>query len=221
MEQWISWQLHIGDRIACARNQIIDASVTAIVYMCRIHNVLQNINHHQVNILQFSFLFNSVLRTQFSMIAERCSAIGQIYATNAPCQTACNGEIYCPPATGACICPPGLIVNHFSEQYSKEDSNGQLVNYEVPMIRCVESCWKIKCSHLVCYERQFYCYQFYLLLSYCGILAKEQIGERTLSRSQDQSLCCGAPYAHFSRSLIPSYKNTISISLSVRNAFTL
>ncbi|KAJ6636589.1 hypothetical protein Bhyg_15180 [Pseudolycoriella hygida] len=71
---------------------------------------------------------------------ERCSAIGQIFAMNAPCQPAVNGGSYCPPPGPTCICPNNQVQkNYEGGYYTEEIVNGENVIFfhPVPMMRCV------------------------------------------------------------------------------------
>lgn len=74
------------------------------------------------------------------IFTERCSAIGQIFAINAPCQAAVNDEWYCPPPGPTCICPANEVQSNYAGSYHTEEIvNGETtyVWHEVPLMRCV------------------------------------------------------------------------------------
>lgn len=81
------------------------------------------------------------VRLNIYAFTERCSAIGQIFAMNAPCQATVNGGSYCPPPGPTCICPNNELQKNYEGGYSTiETVNGEdtYVWNSVPMMRCVQ-----------------------------------------------------------------------------------
>lgn len=75
------------------------------------------------------------------IFTERCSAIGQIFAMNAPCQAAVDGGLYCPLPGPTCICPNNEVQQNYEKSYYIEEIVNGETNYvwhKVPMMRCIQ-----------------------------------------------------------------------------------
>lgn len=73
-------------------------------------------------------------------LLERCTALGQVYQTNAPCQQGCYGEQYCPPPGGACVCPSNELALPHNAMYrsAEQQVSGRynLVSHDYTTITC-------------------------------------------------------------------------------------
>lgn len=70
-------------------------------------------------------------------ILERCTALGQIYKLNAPCQIACYNQQYCPSANGAC--PSTKIPYVTNRKYNYEWIDGQYTGGSIDVTTCFEN----------------------------------------------------------------------------------